>query len=306
MIDAKLFQLCYERAREIVARYRAEAPEGCDPQNTWAAIAVGVIGAGATVASGAMSKGGSGGGGGGSSKAPELPTPPEPILVPFDYMNRLAIQADRQSYTRSDNDFKRRHPGVLGAEKNFEQEVLDDSKGDSTFLPQTQNELMNAGLVSAASAFGDAGPTLARGGAAEANVARNLGIGTLAFQDRNRANRQQSLSLAEKIFPRREFGLNGMDAANTFLSNVSALNAFTQEKYKVDAMNQGTAIQQANATAQANAQADASQYQMYGGIAQGVIGAVGQGIGNYTATRGPRAVAAPAAATPTPAAVTAH
>lgn len=36
------FNLCLEAARRIVAAYRAEAPEGCDPQCTWAAVAIGV------------------------------------------------------------------------------------------------------------------------------------------------------------------------------------------------------------------------------------------------------------------------
>lgn len=38
------FQACWERARSIVQAYRSEAPEGCDPKNTWVAIGVGVAG----------------------------------------------------------------------------------------------------------------------------------------------------------------------------------------------------------------------------------------------------------------------
>lgn len=52
MTKEEQFQLCLEQARGIVARYRAEAPDGCDPQNTmgisaaaWVAIAVSVAGA---------------------------------------------------------------------------------------------------------------------------------------------------------------------------------------------------------------------------------------------------------------------
>lgn len=43
MTPEERFQLCQEQARRIVAAYRAEAPEGCDPQNTWAALAVGTV-----------------------------------------------------------------------------------------------------------------------------------------------------------------------------------------------------------------------------------------------------------------------
>jgi len=37
---AEQYQRCLEQAKKIVASYRAEAPEGCDPQNTFAAVAV--------------------------------------------------------------------------------------------------------------------------------------------------------------------------------------------------------------------------------------------------------------------------
>lgn len=49
------FQQCLEEARRIVASRRAEAPDGFDPQNTFAAVAVGVVAVGASVATGVMS-----------------------------------------------------------------------------------------------------------------------------------------------------------------------------------------------------------------------------------------------------------
>lgn len=56
MTPAERFQLCLEQARKIVAAYREEAPDGCDPQCTYAAIA-GVVVSAATTAYGAYSKG---------------------------------------------------------------------------------------------------------------------------------------------------------------------------------------------------------------------------------------------------------
>ena len=44
MSNEERFQFCMMVAREIVARRRAEAPEGCDPKNTWVAVGVGVAG----------------------------------------------------------------------------------------------------------------------------------------------------------------------------------------------------------------------------------------------------------------------
>lgn len=40
MSDSEQFEECLKRAQSIVAAYRAEAPEGCDPQNTWVATAI--------------------------------------------------------------------------------------------------------------------------------------------------------------------------------------------------------------------------------------------------------------------------
>lgn len=45
MSQAEQFQQCLIAAGRIVSAYRAMAPEGCDPQNTWAAVAFGVGGA---------------------------------------------------------------------------------------------------------------------------------------------------------------------------------------------------------------------------------------------------------------------
>lgn len=49
MTNEEKFQLCYEQAQKVTAFYRDQCPDDIDPQNTWAAVAVGVIGAGATL-----------------------------------------------------------------------------------------------------------------------------------------------------------------------------------------------------------------------------------------------------------------
>lgn len=49
MTHAERFQICLDRAQEIVAAARAEAPEGCDPHGSYLAIAGVVIGAGTSV-----------------------------------------------------------------------------------------------------------------------------------------------------------------------------------------------------------------------------------------------------------------
>lgn len=54
MNHAEKFQQCLEQARAIVARYRAEAPEGCDPQNTFVALGVTGTIAASTAVTGAV------------------------------------------------------------------------------------------------------------------------------------------------------------------------------------------------------------------------------------------------------------
>jgi hypothetical protein len=54
------FALCLQRAKEIVAEHRAEAPPGCDPQAAGVAIGAAIIGAGASIYSAQQAKKGSG------------------------------------------------------------------------------------------------------------------------------------------------------------------------------------------------------------------------------------------------------
>lgn len=302
MNKAQQFQLCLEKAKAIVAAYRSECPEGCDPVATGAALAVAGIGAAATVGMGmyqasqqkkaaaraaAM---------GGAPTIPAVEFPKMPKYIPADFykLNQEATRLDTNYFRHSDTDFAERHPGTVAAEKAFEAQTAKDQVGDSQFLPQMQQEALRAGLGSSLAAFGDAGPVLARGSGAEADVAKNLGLSVLAFQDRNRQNAQQSLSLAEQIFPRRQFGLTGKDYTGISLGNLSAQNAWNQANHaatvdelefnaKLAAGNQATALQQGNAQAAAGAQASQAQAQMYGQIAQSAIKGATSAYGNYTA-----------------------
>jgi hypothetical protein len=49
MTNEEKFKLCYEQAQKVTAFYRDQCPDGLDPKATWAAVAVGVVGAGATL-----------------------------------------------------------------------------------------------------------------------------------------------------------------------------------------------------------------------------------------------------------------
>lgn len=290
--------LCQRKARRIVRNHRKLIPRGHEYWNTWVAVGVAVVGA--TVSAVQAHKQAQAQKQAAAQQAqaaqdnqlPEFKPPPMPKYVPFDFagVNKQAIDEDRAAYARSDRDFAARHPGVLGAEKIFEGSVLKDQQGDSELMPEVQNQFLRAGIQSALQSFGANGANLEPGSAGEANVARNLGIDILKLQDRNRQNRQQSLQLAEGIFPRREFGMNGKDFALTALQDAVNQNQFNQanyaaetgayeKNYDINAQNRNTITQSNNALAEANAQAKAAQTQAYTNAAMSVIGAGAQAYG---------------------------
>lgn len=221
--------------------------------------------------------------------------PTLPNYIPFDFQGtqKQAIKEDQDYYVRSDADFKHRHAPIVGAEKLFEQSVLKDQQGESELMPMVQNELTRAGIASTLDSLGTtgAGSVLAPGSAGEANVARNLGLGVLQFQDRNRANREHSLSIAEDIFPRRTFGMSGADFASSAISETQNQNAWLGANYERQfAAEQAKVGQQAqvnnaqmtsqNAMAQANAQADAARTAAIVGAATSAISAGAKAYGS--------------------------
>lgn len=172
---------------------------------------------------------------------PKFEAPDMPAYIPYDrqLLQKLGVSQDNEYFRLSDADFAKRHAGVLGAEKLFENQTLKDQTGDTELLPALQGEFQRAGLAGALGSFGDAsavdgaitGSTLAPGSAGEASMARNLGVDIMGFQDRNRRNRLTSLTTAESLFPRRSIGLSGSDVANVELSNTAGQNNWNQADY---------------------------------------------------------------------------
>lgn len=269
---------------------------------SWAAIVVGVVGAGVSAASAAKARSDqkkaaakASSTASGNQLAP-VEFDKMPAYVPADYKSldkQVAFQ-DNLAYNRSDLDFKRRHPEWRSGEKAFEHQATLDQIGDSRFMPQMQAEAINSGLEGTLGSFGDQGLISKRGSAGEARIAQNLGTSIAGWQDRNRQNANQSLSLAEQIFPRRNIGLSGADVGQIQLGNLSAQNAWNQANYasqveqqqfnqKIAAGNQANAITTNNANAQAQANLGAAQAQMYGDLAKTALNAGGQAYGSYQA-----------------------
>jgi hypothetical protein len=154
---------------------------------------------------------------------------------------------------------------------------------------------MRAGVGQTLDSFGSTGPVLAAGGAGEAGVARNLGLSIAGFQDRNRANRQQSLSLGENIFPRRQIGLTGSDIAGLTVANILGENNQNQANYanqvqagqlnsQIAAENQNTATEQANIMAKSRADSDAAKAAATASMVNALVSSGAQAYGAY-ATR---------------------
>lgn len=219
---------------------------------------------------------------------PQIEKKKMPELIPYDFtsMQSNAIGADKGYYNRSDNDAKVRNPELIAAEGGLKTQLMKDWQGEHELMPQLQSEFVNAGLLKSMGAFGDTPGVLAPGSAGEANVAKNLGISIMGFQDRNRQNRENSLKIAEELFPRRTFGMSGESRAMLDMLNTSNKNELAQKQfandtltdqfnYRVDAANTNAETTQANNEAQAAAAKKAAMWKAISGGVQTLTSTAG-------------------------------
>lgn len=204
---------------------------------------------------------------------------PAPVMFDPVAVNPAAVQFDKEYYAKSDDDFRQRHPLMVGAERAFEKQAAKDQTGDTELMPAVQSEFMRAGLGKSLDAFGGVGGTLAPGSAGEAAVARNLGLDIAGFQDRNRTNRTNSLLTAEQLFPRRAFGMSGQDLVSALIANNQTTNNFNQAKFQTQAQQAQQATNQANVNAQADAARSAA-------MAQAIASGVNSAASAYGAYKG--------------------
>lgn len=228
-----------------------------------------------------------------ATKLPPFKTKDMPPFIPNNFvnLNTGAIGADIGAYARSDADFSERHRPILRAEKAFEGGVLKDFNSDP-LAPAVQNEFMRSGLSGALGSLGDAstvggegGGSLTAGSSGEAALGRGLGNEILAYQDRNRRNRESTLGLAEQIFPRRTIGMSGQDRTLINMLNTAGMNNWNQSwyankvaqdefNYRIQAENIAAAAQQQNANAAGSAQQSSSLVSGGASIATALVGAL--------------------------------
>lgn len=164
-----------------------------------------------------------------STKAPSLPTPtlpgPMPNFIPANpqAIEQQAVGMDQTAYGLSDADFRARYPQLYAAQQTQLNNLKTQMGGAIT--PQLQNLWTRAGLGAAVGATG--GWSLGTGTPGQANVARNLGIDQMTYQNQL----LNQFNAANATFRPRTFGLSGGDAAQIALSNIAGQNNANQTQY---------------------------------------------------------------------------
>ena len=219
---------------------------------------------------------------------PNFKAPPMPAFVPQDLgqLQQDASQYDVQASDASNALFAQQNPALAQAQKTFQQNVAAQQTGNATFMPQLQNELMTAGIGQSLGSLGSgsvAGGTLAAGGAGQADVARNLGLDVLGFQQSQTQQAQQSLGLAENIFPHQSVGLSGADAAGVSEANNLGQNNWNQANYdtqfQTDQLNWLNQAQNTQAKVQSENQATLANAMQNSAIWQGIFQSIGGVVG---------------------------
>jgi hypothetical protein len=178
----------------------------------------------------------------------QTPTMPAFISANPQQIEQQAVGMDEQAYGLSDADFKARYPELYQAQQTDLNNLNSEMSGNIT--PQMQNLWTRGGLTSALNSTG--GWSLGSGTPGMANVARNLGIDQMGYQNQL----QQQFQTANNTFRPRTFGLSGADSAQIALSNIAGQNNWNQANYaynfEANQYNTGIANQQSVAAANAN------------------------------------------------------
>jgi len=191
---------------------------------------------------------------------------PMPAFVGANPQNieQGAVSMDQQAYGLSDTDFKQRYPQLWQSQQTFLDNLKNQISGNIN--PQMQNVWARSGLAGALGSTG--GWSLGTGTTGMANIARNLGLNQMGYQ-------QQVLNqfqTANDTFRPRTFGLSGADAAQIALANIAGQNNFNQANYayKVQASQYETGLAAQQSVMSANA-SNAQTSNIIGGIAAAAV-----------------------------------
>jgi len=170
-----------------------------------------------------------------------------------------AVSMDQQAYGLSDQDFRQRYPQLWQTQQTFLNNLQNQFSGNVN--PQMQNVWARSGLEGALQSTG--GWSLGTGTTGMANIARNLGLNQMGYQQ----NLLNQFQMANDTFRPRTFGLSGADAAQIALSNIAGQNNFNQAQYayQVQASQYETGLAAQQSVLSANA-ANASTANILGGV----------------------------------------
>jgi hypothetical protein len=138
-------------------------------------------------------------------------------------LQQQAVSMDQQAYGLSDKDFQQRYPQLWNSQQTFLNNLNTNMSGNIN--PQLQNLWTRSGMTGAVGATGNW--SLGTGTTGMANIARNLGLNQLQYQQQL----QTQFQTANDTFRPRTFGLSGADAAQVALSNIAGQNNWNQADY---------------------------------------------------------------------------
>lgn len=237
--------------------------------------------------------------GGSSGSVPSIPpfnpSGSMPAYQPADVgkLDQSAIRADEQYYSSSDTNFAANHPKVVGAENAFQSQLSNEWNGGANPLPAAlQAAYAQSGISAGNNVLGGTTGNLGDGGtgltglsnARNANLAQNLGMNVMQYQNTLLNQREGDLGTAEQIFPRRTFGLSGSDETNLNLANLAGQNSWNQAdyannlaiqelNYKTQQQNVNNQISQNNTNAAAGASQTSSTIGTIGTVIGGILAA---------------------------------
>jgi hypothetical protein len=164
------------------------------------------------------------------TQSPQLPKykPPAggmPAFISADpsQIEAQAVSMDQQAYGLSDADFRQRYPQLYNSQQTFLNNLNTQMSGNIS--PQMQNVWLRSGLQGAVGATGNW--SLGTGTTGMANIARNLGLDQMQYQ--NQVLNQ--FQMANDTFRPRTFGLSGADSAQIALANLAGQNNWNQANY---------------------------------------------------------------------------
>jgi hypothetical protein len=165
-----------------------------------------------------------------STKSPQLPKyqPPAGGMPPFittdpNQIESSAVAMDQQAYGLSDADFRQRYPQLYNTQQTFLNNLNTQMSGGVN--PQMQNVWATSGATNALRSTGNW--SMGSGTSGMANIARNLGLDQMTYQNNLNTQFQQ----ANDTFRPRTFGLSGADTAQMLLANTAGQNNWNQANF---------------------------------------------------------------------------